>query len=134
MVSVEGQAMFEQFNTKLIEVSTQFADASFKAHGLAMEGFEKVVSIQIATLEDRYNANAAFFGKASEVRGMEAAKTLLPETIALNRETAETVIARSQEVIGVVTKTNEAITALFRGQIEAANENFVKPAARKAAK
>lgn len=126
--------MFEQFNTKLIEASKQFADASFKAHGLAMEGFEKVVQIQLATLEDRVTANAAFVGKATEARSLEAAKTLLPESIALGRETTETMIARSQEVIGVVTKTNEAITALFRGHIEAANEGFVKPTARKTAK
>lgn len=126
--------MFEQFNTKLIEVSKQFADASFKAHGLAMEGFEKVVNIQIATLEDRFNANVAFLGKASEVRGLEAAKTLVPESIALTREATETMISRSQEVLGVVTKTNEAITAIYRGQIEAANEGFVKPTAKKASK
>lgn len=134
MVSVEGKAMFEQFNTKLIEASKQFADASFKAHGLAMEGFEKVVGIQIAALEERVNANAAFFGKATEARGFEAAKSLLPESLALTREATEATIARSQEVIGVVTKTNEAITALFKGQIEAANEAFVKPVAKKAAK
>ncbi len=72
--------------------------------------------------------------EAADVRDIEAARKLFPKTVALARDNAEKFYATSQELVGLTVKTGEAIGNLVKGSFEAANEGFVKPVAKKAAK
>lgn len=126
--------MFEQINSQMLNASKQFAEAAFKAQGIAFEGFEKAVNVQVKAVENRWNATLEFLGEAAEVNNMEAIKAFLPKGVALARETAEKTYATSQELVNVGVKTNEALTGLAKGQLEAANEAFVKPVAAAARK
>ncbi len=126
--------MFEQINSQMLNASKQFAEAAFKAQGIAFEGFEKAVNVQVKAVENRWNATLEFLGEAAEVNNIEAVKAFLPKGVALARETAEKTYATSQELVNVGVKTNEALTGLAKGQLEAANEAFVKPVAAAARK
>jgi len=125
--------MFEQISNPFIAATKQFAEAGFKAQGIALEGFEKVIGTQINTFENRMNATIEFWSQASEIRGFDGVKAIMPKSVALAKETAETVFATTQEVVGITVKTGEALNAIVKTQIEASNETFVKPvtAARK---
>jgi hypothetical protein len=119
--------MFEQINSQVLNASKQFADAAFKAQGIAFEGFEKAMSLQVKAVENRWNATLEFLGEAAEVNSPEAIKAFLPKGVALARETAEKNYATTQELVNVSVKTGEALTSLVKGQFEAANETFTKP-------
>jgi phasin family protein len=127
--------MFEQFNTKqFLALSKRFSDTAFKAHGLAVAGIERAIDVQLKALESRVNATVEFWTEASEIRGIEEARTLLPKSVELVKDGAEKAYATSQELLGLTVKTAEQIGELVKGQLEATNESFVKPAAKKAAK
>ncbi len=132
--SSEDFPMFEQINSQMLNASKQFAEAAFKAQGIAFEGFEKAVNVQVKAVENRWNATLEFLGEAAEVNNIEAVKAFLPKGVALARETAEKTYATSQELVNVGVKTTEALTGLAKGQLEAANEAFVKPVAAAARK
>nr|MBP7624648.1 TIGR01841 family phasin [Xanthomonadales bacterium] len=104
------------------------------AQGIALEGFEKVVGAQINTFENRLNATLDFWSQAAEVRNLDGVKAIMPKSMALAKETAETVFATTQEVVTITVKTGEALNAIAKTQIDASNDVFVKPvvAARKA--
>lgn len=125
--SSEDRPMFEQINSQVLNASKQFADAAFKAQGIAFEGFEKAINVQVKAVENRWNATLEFLGEAAEVNNLEAVKAFLPKGVALVRETAEKNYATSQELVNVSVKTSEALTGLAKGQFEAANEAFTKP-------
>lgn len=123
--------MYEQFNSKqLFNLSKQFSDTAFKAHSLAIAGFERAIDLQIKTFENRMTAATDFWGEASEVRDIESARALMPKTINLAKDSAERMYAVSQELVGLTVKTNEAIGDLFKSSIEATNE-AVKPVVSK---
>lgn len=126
--------MFEQISTPFIAATKQFAEAGFKAQGIALEGFEKVVGAQISTFENRMNATIEFWSQASEIRNIDGVKAIMPKSVALAKETAETVFATTQEVVGITVKTGEALNAIVKNQIDVSNETFVKPAAATARK
>ena len=127
--------MFEQFSSKqAINLSKQFADTAFKAQGLYLAGIERAFDLQLKTFENRVNAAVEFATEAADVRDIEAARTLLPKTAALAKDSAEKYYATSQELVGITVKTGEAIGDLFRGTIEAANESVIQKPAKKAAK
>ena len=130
--------MYEQFNSKqFISLSKQFSDAAFKAHGLAIAGFEKAVDLQLKTMENRVNATVEFWTDASEIRDIEGARALFPKSVSLAKDSAEKFYATSQELVGLTVKTGEAIGTVVKGSIESANEAVVKPAvsaAKKASK
>ena len=132
--SSEDSIMFDQINSQMLSASKQFADAAFKAQGIAFEGFEKAVNLQVKAVENRWNATIAFFGEAAEVNNLDAVKAFLPKGAALVRETAEQNYATSQALINVSVQTSEALSGLAKGQFEAANEAFVKPVAAAARK
>lgn len=131
---IRGKAMFEQISSPFIAATKQFAEAGFKAQGIALEGFEKVVGAQINTFENRLNATLDFWSQAAEVRNLDGVKAIMPKSVALAKDTAETVFATTQEVVSITVKTGEALNAIVKTQIEASNDVFVKPvaAARKA--
>ena len=126
--------MYEQIDTKqFIAYGKQFSDAAFKAHGLAIAGFERAVDVQLKTLENRFNAAVDFWTGASEVRDLDSAKTLFPKSVQIARDNAETLYAASQELVGITVKTTEAIGDVVRGQYEQVAKTAA-PAAKKSRK
>ena len=118
--------MYEQFNTKqLLAMSKQFSDTAFKAHSLAIAGFEKAIDLQLKTLETNVNATVGFWTEASEIRDLDGARTLFPKSVALAKDSAEKMYSVSQELVGLSVKTTEAINDLVKGNYEVANDAFV---------
>ena len=73
--------MFEQISSPFIAATKQFAEAGFKAQGIALEGFEKVVGAQINTFENRLNATLDFWSQAAEVRNLDGVKAIMPKSM-----------------------------------------------------
>lgn len=120
--------MYEQINAQFVNLTKQFADSALKANALAFENFERVVGLQMKTLEDRTQATIAFFGEAAEAHDLESAKTLWPKGVQVARENAERFYQAQQEAIGQTIKTQEAIGQLVRSQFEAAGEQATRAA------
>ena len=118
--------MYEQINSQFLALSKSFTDTAFKAHSLAVEGFERITDLQLKTLENRVNATVEFFSEAAEVRDFDALKAFWPKSVNIVKETTEKFYANGQEVFGVTLKTSEALGQLAKGQFEAANDNFTK--------
>jgi hypothetical protein len=125
--------MIEQFNTQqFVALGKQFTDSAFKAHGLAIAGFERTVELQLKHLERQVNAAVEFFNEAVEARDADSARALFPKTVAMLKDTAEKNYAATQELMGLTVKTSEAIGDVFKSSFEAASAPAGKPAARKA--
>jgi hypothetical protein len=125
--------MIEQFNAKqFVNLGKQWTDTAFKAHGLAIAGFERSIELQLKLIEGRVNATVDYFNEAIEARDVDGARALLPKTVALVKDSLEKNYAASQELMGLTIKTSEAIGDVLKSSFEAANEAVVKPAARKA--
>lgn len=124
--------MYEQIDTKqFIAFGKQFSDAAFKAHGLAIAGFERAVDVQLKTFENRMNAAVDFWSGASEVRDLESARTLFPKTVQIAKDNAEKLYAASQELVGITVKTTEAIGDVVRGQYETVAAKTGAPTSKK---
>jgi phasin family protein len=125
--------MIEQFNTQhFVALGKQFTDSAFKAHGLAIAGFERTVELQLKHLERQVNAAVEFFNEAVEARDADSARALFPKSVALLKDTAEKNYAASQELMGLTVKTSEAIGDVFKSSFEAVGAPVAKPTARKA--
>jgi len=118
--------MYEQINSQVLALSKSFADTAFKAHSLAVEGFERITDLQLKTLENRVSATVEFFSEAAEVRDFDAMKAFWPKSVNLVKETTEKFYANGQELFGVTLKTTEALGQLAKGSFETANDNFAK--------
>lgn len=118
--------MYEQFNSQFMALGKNFADATMKAQGLALESFERIAGLQLKAIENRVTATTAFWSEASEVRDFDGAKAIWPKGIQLAKESAEKAYRTSQEVLGVTLKTNEALGSLIKGSLEATNETVAK--------
>jgi phasin family protein len=118
--------MYEQINSQFLALSKSFADTAFKAHSLAVEGFERITDLQLKTLENRVSATVELFSEAAEVRDFDAMKAFWPKSVNLVKETTEKFYANGQELFGVTLKTTEALGQLAKGSFETANENFTK--------
>lgn len=116
--------MFEQINTQWVNLGKRFADTALKAHGLAVEGFEKTLNLNLKTLEDRVEATVGFFSDATGARDFDGVKSLWPKGLTLAKESAEKIVAVGQEVLAVTVKTNEAIGALYASDVEAATSTL----------
>lgn len=116
--------MFEQISQQWINMSKRFADTAIKAQGLAVEGFEKTLNLNLKTLEDRVEATVGFVSDATAARDFETVKALWPKSLNLAKESAEKLVATGQEVIAVTLKTNESIGALYANDVQAATETF----------
>jgi len=116
--------MYEQIQNQMVNMSKQFANAALQANTLALQNAEKLIGLQFKTLEERINANVAFFGQASEARDIDGLKTIMPKGLELAKEHAERFAAVGQEMIAAQLKTNQAIAELVKGQVEAANEEI----------
>ena len=118
--------MYEQMNTQALAFSKTFADTAFKANSLAVEGFERITSLQLKALEARVAATVEFWSEAAEIRDFDGFKTIFPKGVNLVKETTEKLYANGQEVLNVAVKIGEAIGQLAKGSIENANETFTK--------
>ena len=118
--------MYEQINSQFLALSKSFADTAFKAHSLAVEGFERITDLQLKTLENRVSATVELFSEAAEVRDFDAMKAFWPKSVNLVKETTEKFYANGQELFGVTLKTTEALGQLAKGSFENANESFTK--------
>ncbi len=117
--------MFEQFNTKqFVDLSKQFANTAIKAQGLAINGFERALDVQMKVMESTLTANVDFWTQAVEVRDINGVRDLMPKSVALVKDNAETMYSTSQELVGINVKTAQAIGDLMRGSVEAANDSF----------
>ncbi len=116
--------MFEQINTQWVNLGKRFADTALKAHGLAVEGFEKTLNLNLKTLEDRVEATVGFISEASGARDFDGVKALWPKGLSLAKESAEKIVSNGQEVLAVTVKTNEAIGALYASDVEAATSTL----------
>ncbi len=124
--------MYEQASNQFLALSKQAAETFIKANAIAVEGFEKLIDIQLKTIEDRVKVATDLMGQAGEVKDFDAARASFPKSVNLVKDSAEKFYATSQEVTGVLVKTGEAFGQLFKGTVEAANDSVVKVA--KAAK
>jgi len=118
--------MYEQTSNQVLAMSKQAAENFIKVNGIFVEGFEKLMDIQLKTFEERLKVATDFFGQASEVRDMETAKTAWPKGVSMAKDSAEKFYATSQEVTGVLVKTGEALGQLVKGQMDAANDTVAK--------
>lgn len=126
--------MFEQISHQWINMSKRFADTAIKAQGLAVEGFEKTLNLNLKALEERVEATVGFVSDATAARDFETVKTLWPKGLNLAKESAEKLVAASQEVMALTLKTNESIGALYANDVQAATETFEAQAQDVAAK
>ncbi len=124
--------MYEQASNQFLALSKQAAETFIKANAIAVEGFEKLMDIQLKTIEDRVKVATDLMGQAGEVKDFEGARASFPKSVNLVKDSAEKFYATSQEVAGVMVKTGEAFGQLFKGTVDAANDSVVK--ATKAAK
>ena len=126
--------MFEQINAQWMSMGKRFTDTAIRAHGLAVEGFEKTLNLNLKALEERAEATTGFFTEATAARDFEAVKALFPKGLNLAKEAAEKMIANGQEVMAVTMQTNESIGALLASDAQAAGETFQAQASDVAAK
>lgn len=124
--------MYEQASNQFLVLSKQAAETFIKANAIAVEGFEKLIDIQLKTIEDRVKVATDLMGQAGEVRDLDGVRAAFPKSVSLVKDSAEKFYATSQEVAGVLTKTGEAFGQLFKGTVEAANDTVVKAKAAKA--
>ena len=115
--------MSAQLNEQFTTFTHQFAAAAARANRLALENAETIFGVQLKTLEKNIDATTAYFTELSEIRDVEAYKSVLPKGLQVAKENAERAAAAGQEVIGLTLKTNEALGQLAKSQFEAASES-----------
>jgi len=123
--------MYEQIHSQFVNYSKQIADAALKVNALALQNVERVIGLQVKTVESRVNAAIGLFGEAAEASDFDSAKAIWPKGVQFAKESAEQMVAVGQEVFGYNLKTTEAIAELVRGSIEVAGqaaERAAKPA------
>ena len=115
--------MSAQLNEQFTTFTHQFAAAAARANRLALENAETIFGVQLKAFEKNIDATTAYFTERSEIRDVEAYKTVLPKGLQVAKENAERAAAAGQEVIGLTLKTNEALGQLAKSQFEAASES-----------
>ena len=114
--------MSAQLNEQFTTFTHQFAAAAARAIRLALENAETIFGVQLKAFEKNIDATTAYFTELSEIRDVEAYKTVLPKGLQVAKENAERAAAAGQEVIGLTLKTNEALGQLAKSQFEAVSE------------
>jgi phasin family protein len=127
-LTIGRSTMFEQISQQLLNASKQYAETIVKANTLAVDHFEKLVDLQLKTIENRSVVVADFVEVAASVKSPEDFRALLPKSVTLVKESAEKTVAVSQEIGHLFNKTGEQFVNLMKGQYESANDTIVKSA------
>ena len=109
-----------QFNDQFNNAARQFADAAANVNRLALENAGKVFGLQMAAIEDSFNATFAYASELLEVRDAEGLKTVWPKGLQVVRETTERNVGTAQEVFGNSLKAGETLGRIAKGQFETA--------------
>jgi hypothetical protein len=109
-----------QFNEQFAKTAGQFADVAANVNRLALQNAEKAFGLQLAAFEENAHATFAFFGELAQVRDLDGLKAVLPKGAQIARANTERGIGVAQEVFANTVKTNEAIGALAKGQLQQA--------------
>lgn len=109
-----------QYNDQFAAATRQFADTAARISHLTLDSAQKVLGLQLATLEENAEATFSFLGEAADVRDFDGLKTLFPKGVQVARENVERAISTGQEVFGTTVKANEAIAQIAKSQIESA--------------
>lgn len=112
--------MYQNINEQFASTARQFADTAAQVNRLALSSAEKAFGLQLSTLEENTNAAFAFWGELAEVRDFDGLKAVWPKGVQVARESAERTVSASQEAFGQAVATNEAISQIAKGQVEAA--------------
>lgn len=107
-----------QYNDQFTKAASQFADVAANANRLALENVQNAFGLQLAAIEENAAAAFAFFGELSNVRDIDGLKAVLPKGAQIARASTERSLGTAQEVFANTVKTNEAIGALTKGQLE----------------
>ena len=107
-----------QYNDQFTKAASQFADVAAHANRLALENVQNAFGLQLAAIEENAAAAFAFFGELSNVRDIDGLKAVLPKGAQIARASTERSLGTAQEVFANTVKTNEAIGALTKGQLE----------------
>ena len=107
-----------QYNDQFTKATSQFADVAANANRLALENVQNAFGLQLAAIEENATAAFAFFGELSNVRDIDGLKAVLPKGAQIARASTERSLGTAQEVFANTVKTNEAIGALAKGQLE----------------
>lgn len=118
----------EQINSQWLNLGKRFTDTAIKAHGLAVEGFERSLNLNLKALEEGVEAMVGFVTEASSARDFDSVRTLMPKGLNLARESAEKLVATGQEVVAVAMKTNESIGALYASDLQATTNTIEEQA------
>lgn len=110
-----------QFNDQFTKAYSQFADVAANANRLALENAEKAFGLHFAAIEENANATFAYVSELIEVRNADDLKTVWPKGLQVARANAERALGATQEAFASTLKTNEAISALAKGQFEKAS-------------
>lgn len=116
-------------NNPFASAARQFAQSALTANTLAFEGFERIVQLQLKSVEAGIKSSVAFMSEAAEVSDMESAQAILPKGASLLKESSEQLYATSQEVLGEAMKTSESIGQVLNERFQAASESISKAAA-----
>lgn len=125
--------MYQQFNEQFIAATRQFADTAAQINRLTLQNAEAVFGLQFAAIEDRMNANFAFWNEATQVRDIDGAKALWPKGVQVARENVERAVSTTQDVVARTLKANESIGQIAKSQVETAaraTQQNVETAAR----
>lgn len=114
--------MTQQINNQLFAFTRQFTDSAFKAHQVALKGFEEVAELQLKAFEQHATEAASFIGEAMETRDADGLRALWEKGTSLSRSNAEQAVAISQEILAITQKTAESMSSLVQEQRQAAND------------
>ena len=128
--------MYQNINEQFASTARQFADTAAQVNRLALASAEKTFGLQLSTLEQNTNAAFAFWGELAEVRDFDGLKAVWPKGVQTARESIERSVSAGQEAFGQAVATNEALSQIAKGQVEAAQakaEEAVQTATKAAA-
>ena len=119
--------MSQQFTTQAFSYAKQFSDSAFKAHTLAIKGFETVADLQFKNIEKQAKVSADFFADFMEVRDVDGFRSLWEKGASLGRDAAERAVSAGQEIFAVTQKTVESLGAILQEQQAVATEAVSAP-------
>lgn len=125
--------MYQQINEQFVASTRQFADTAAQINRLALQNAEAVIGLQLSAMNDRLNANFAFWNEASQVRDAEGLKALWPKGVQVARENMERAVSTTQDVVARTLKAQESIGQIAKAQAETtarATQDNVAAAAR----